>query len=145
MTKRTLLLVVLTAALMVPAVAIAADGGGGNPAAATGAKGARAGKVLDRVSARLDKRFQAFSSRCLVADPPKKCARAAKRFVRRLERAQRVLHKAEDTIKTKCAAPNPPARCSSAGEVTQKIDVLLGKIASDESAIKAAFPQAGSS
>lgn len=137
MTKRVLMLAAVTAALVVPAVALA-DDGGGTPAA--GAKGAHAGAVLDRVAKRLDKRFQAFSSRCLVATPPANCAKAAKRFVRRLDLAQRVLHRTEDAVKAKCAAANPPARCADAGALIQKIDDLLAKIAGDESAIKAAFP-----
>lgn len=142
MTRRVLLLVALTAVLAVPTVALA--DGGGNPAA--GASGARAGKarVVDRFAARLDRRFHTFSGRCLVANPPEKCTKAARRLVKQLDVLQRVLHKAEDTIKTKCAAASPPARCSSAGDVTQKIDDLLAKIASDEAAIKAAFPNTAS-
>ena len=144
MTRRVLLLVALAAALAVPAVALAGDGGGGNPAPAAGVKGARALPVLGRISTRLDKRFQLFSSHCLVANAPDSCAKVARHLVKRLDRLQRGLTKAEATIKAKCAAANPPARCANAGPVTQKIDELLQKIATDEAAIKAAFPNAGS-
>ena len=50
----------------------------------------------------------------------------------------------ESAIKTKCSAANAPPRCSKASQATQAIDELLAKLASDESAIKAAFPSAGS-
>ena len=79
-----------------------------------------------------------------MAKAPERCGRAANRFVRHLDRLQRVLHRVEDKIKEKCGAANPPARCSNASQVTQAIDALLGKIANDENAIKAAFPNAGS-
>lgn len=144
MTKRVFLLGALAAALMIPAASLADDGGGSTSAPAAGAKGERAVALLERVSNRLDKRYRAFSSRCLVANAPEKCGKAANRFVKRLDRAQRVLHKVEDKIKEKCGAANPPARCANANQVTQAIDALLGKITSDETAIKAAFPNAGS-
>jgi hypothetical protein len=145
MTKRAFLLGVLAVAFVVPAVSLADDGGGSNPAPATGATHPRAGAVLERISNRLDRRFQAFSSHCLVANAPERCSKAADRFVKRLDKLQSVLSRVKDRIKTTCDAANPPARCSNADQVTQKIDALLGKASSDEAAIKAAFPSAGSS
>ncbi len=145
MTKRVLLLGALAAALVIPAVSLADDGAGSTSAAAASAKGGRPAALLARVSNRLDKRFQAFSSRCLVANAPEQCGKAANRFVKRLDRLQGVLHKVQGKINEKCSAANPPARCSNASQVTQAIDALLAKIAGDEAAIKAAFPNAGSS
>jgi hypothetical protein len=144
MTKRILLLGALAAALVIPAVSLADDGGGSTPAPTVGAKGGRAVALLERITNRLDKRFQMFSSHCLVANAPERCGKAANRFVTRLDRLQGVLHKVEDKIREKCTAANPPVRCSSASQVTQAIDTLLAKITSDETAIKDAFPSAGS-
>ena len=141
MTKRILTLVALTVALVVPAVAFADDGGGGAPS--TAAKGGHHGAPLERLADRLDKRFQAFSSHCLVPNAPEKCAKVADHMVNRLDKLQGLLRKAEDKIKAKCGAANPPAKCSSSSQVIQKIDDLLGKIASEEAAIKAKFPDAG--
>ena len=144
MTKRVLFLGALATALVIPAVSLADDGGGSTSAPAAGAKGGRAVALLERVSNRLDRRFQAFSSHCLVAKAPEKCGRAANHFVKRLDRLQGALHRVEGKIKEKCSAANPPARCSNASQVTQAIDALLERIATDETAIKAAFPNAGS-
>jgi hypothetical protein len=149
MTKRALVLAVLVAALAVPAVSLADPGNGqgkGNgPASTAGAKMGRNGAVLEVLSRRLDKRFQAFSSRCLVANAPEKCAKVANHFVRRLDKLATLLKRAEAKIKEKCGAANPPARCSSASAAIGRIDALLAKIASQTAAIKAAFPNAGSS
>lgn len=142
MTKRVLLLVAMTVALVVPAVSLADDGGGNAPT--TGAKDGHHGAPLERLANRLDKRFQAFSSHCLVPNAPEKCARVADHMVKRLDKLQGFLRKLEDKIKTKCGAANPPAKCSNSSQVIQKIDDLLGKIASEEAAIKAAFRNAGS-
>ena len=140
MNKRILILAAVVAALAVPAISLADDGGSA-PATHDGSKlSAR----LDKISARVDARFQKFSSRCIVANAPKRCERAANRAVRRLDKAQSFLTKAEGKIKTKCAAASPPALCAKAGEITGKIDALLSKLSSDEAAIKAAFPNAGS-
>jgi len=145
MIKRVLVLGAVAAALVVPAVSLADDGGGGGnaPATATGTKGEHAARLLERLSNRLDRRFEAFSKHCLVPNAPDRCSRAANRFVRRLDRLQRVLNRVEGKIKEKCGAANPPARCVNAPRVTGAIDALLGKIASDVAAIKAAFPHAG--
>ena len=140
MNKRILILAAVVAALAVPAISLADDGGSA-PATHDGSKlSAR----LDKISARVDARFQKFSSRCIVANAPKRCERAANRAVRRLDRAQSFLTKVEGKIKTKCAVASPPALCAKAGEITGKIDALLLKLSSDEAAIKAAFPNAGS-
>jgi hypothetical protein len=140
MNKRILILAAVVAALAVPAISLA-DDGGSTPATHDGSKlSAR----LDKISARVDARFQKFSSRCVVANAPKRCERAANRAVRRLGKAQSFLTKVEGKIKTKCAAASPPALCAKAGEITGKIDALLSKLSSDEAAIKAAFPNAGS-
>jgi hypothetical protein len=143
MTKRSLLLAALTVALLVPAVSLADDGNGnaGTPSAA--AKGGRAAMMVERLGNRLDRRFQAFSSRCLVSNPPERCAKVANRFVHRLEKLQERLRAVEARIKTKCSAANPPERCANAGRVTQAIDDLLAKLASDEAAITQAFANAG--
>ena len=145
MITRVLVLGAVAAALVVPAVSLADDGGGGGnaPATATGTKGEHAARLLERLSNRLDRRFEAFSKHCLVPNAPERCSRAANRFVRRLDRLQRVLNRVEGKIKEKCGAANPPARCVNAPRVTAAIDALLGKIASDVAAIKAAFPHAG--
>ena len=140
MNNRILILAAVVAALAVPAISLADDGGSA-PATHDGSKlSAR----LDKISARVDARFQKFSSRCIVANAPKRCERSANRAVRRLDRAQSFLTKVEGKIKTKCAAASPPALCAKAGEITGKIDALLSKLSSDEAAIKAAFPNAGS-
>jgi hypothetical protein len=140
MSKRILILAAVVAALAVPAISLADDGGSA-PATHDGSKlSAR----LDKISARVDARFQKFSSRCIVANAPKRCERAANRAVRRLDRGQSFLTKVEAKIKEKCSSATPPAKCAKAGEITGKIDALLSKLASDESAIKAAFPNAGS-
>ena len=141
MIKRVLVLGAVAAALTVPAVSLA-DDGGSTPTAA--AKGGNAAAVLDRVSKRVDRRFEAFSKHCLVANAPARCTLAANRLVRRFDRWQRILGRVEGAIKTKCSAANPPARCANAAQVSGAIDALLGKIASDVAAIKAAFPSAGS-
>ena len=142
MIKRVLVLGAVAAALVVPAVALADDGGGSTPTPA--ARGGHAAAVLDRISKRVDRRFAVFSKHCLVPNAPDRCTTAANRFVRRLDRLQHVLTRVEGTIKEKCGAANPPARCANAAQVTGAIDALLGKIASDVAAIKAAFPNAGS-
>ncbi len=142
MIKRVLVLGAVTAALAVPAVSLADDGGESSPT--TAAKGGHVAAVLDRISKRVDRRFAAFSTHCLVANAPERCTKAADRFIRRLDRLQRVLTRVESTIKDKCGAANPPARCANAAQVTSAIDALLGKIASDVAAIKASFPNAGS-
>ena len=144
MTRRLLTLIVLVAALVVPAASLADDGGNGS-AAAAGARTGHGGALLDRVSQRLDKRFQAFSSHCLVQNAPEKCAKVANRFVHRLGKLQAVLVKVEGKIKERCAAANPPDKCSKSGEAIGRIDALLAKIASDSAAIKVAFPNAGTS
>jgi hypothetical protein len=141
MIKRVLVLGAVTAALVVPAVSLADDGGGNSPA--TAAKGGHAAAVLDRISKRVDRRFAVFSKHCLVANAPDRCTKTANRLVRRLDRLQHGLNRVESTIKDKCGAANPPARCAQAAQVTGAIDALLGKIASDVAAIKAAFPNAG--
>ena len=142
MTKRILLLVAMTVVLVVPAVSLA-DGGGGNAPTAAGQDGHHRAP-LERLANRLDKRFRAFSSHCLVQNAPEQCAKVADHLVKRLDKLQGGLHKLEDMIKAKCGAANPPAKCSNSSQVIQKIDDLLGKIASEEAAIKAAFPNAGS-
>jgi hypothetical protein len=151
MTKRLLVLAVLAAALAVPAVALADGGGQGQghskgtgPASANGALVGRNGAVLEVLSRRLDRQFQAFSTRCLVASPSEKCAKVANHYVRRLQRLSTWLQKMEAKIKEKCSAPNPPARCSSSADATARIDALVAKIATETAAIKAKFPNAGS-
>jgi hypothetical protein len=139
MSKRILILAAVVAALAVPAISLADDGGSA-PATHDGSKlSAR----LDKISARVDERFQKFSSRCLVANAPKGCAKVANRAVRRMDKARFFLTKVEAKIKAKCAEATPPAACAKAGEIIGKVDALLSKLASDESAIKAAFPNAG--
>ena len=145
MTRRLLTLIVLAAALIVPGASLADDGGNGSaPAAGARAGHLGGGALLDRISQRLDKRFQAFSSHCRVANPSEKCAKTADRFFRRLNKLQSTLVTVEGKIKEKCAAANPRARCLRSGEVIARIDTLLGTIGSDTAAIKAAFPSAGS-
>ena len=140
MSKRILILAAVIAALAVPAISLADDGGSGTPATHDGSKlSAR----LDKISARVDERFQKFSTRCLVANAPKQCEKVANRAVRRMDKAQSFLTKVEAKIKTKCAQASPPTACAKAGEITGKIDALLSKLSSDEAAIKAAFPNAG--
>jgi hypothetical protein len=141
MIKRVVVLGAVAAALVVPAASLADGGGGSMPT--TAAKGGHAAAVLDRVAKRVDRRFGVFSKHCLVGNAPERCTKAANRLVRRLDRLQHVLNRVESTIKQKCGAANPPARCASAPQVTGAIDALLGKIASDVAAIKAAFPNAG--
>ena len=143
MSKRMFLVAVLVAALAAPAVVLADDGGGNTPAPAAGARHGRAGEVLERISRRLDRRFDAFSKHCLVAAAPERCSRAADHFVDRLGRLQAVLVRVKGRITTRCSAANPPPRCRNATALTQKIDTLLATIASDQGAIKAAFPNAG--
>ena len=58
--------------------------------------------------------------------------------------SETALQKLEAKIKETCSAASPPPRCANGGQVTQALDSLLAKIASDISAIKAAFPNAGS-
>lgn len=141
MTRRILVLAVFALALAVPAISWADDGNGGSaPAAAH--DGSRVLARLDRASARLDARFQHFSSRCLVTNAPKGCEHAASRFVHRLDRATQVLSTLEGKIKQKCSATSPPAACAHQSDVVAKIDALLSKIASDEAAIKAQYPSA---
>ncbi len=142
MSKRVLILAAVVAALAVPAISFADDGGSGSPSAVH--DGSKLSARLDKASARLDARFQKFSSRCLVANAPKQCERVANRAVRRMDRAKFFLTKVESKIKTKCAEASPPALCAKAGEITGKIDALLSKLSSDEAAIKTAFPSAGS-
>lgn len=149
MTKRVLVLAVLVAALAVPAVALAHGGGNGQgkgngPASTNGALVGRQGAVLDVLSRRLDRQFQAFSTRCLVASPSEKCAKVANHYIRRLQRLSTWLQKMESKIKEKCSAANPPARCSSSADAIARIDALVAKIATETAAIKAKFPNAGS-
>lgn len=140
MSKRILILAAVVAALAVPAISLADDGGSA-PATHDGSKlSAR----LDKISARVDERFQKFSAKCLVANAPKQCERVAGKAVRRMDKAQSLLTKIESKIKEKCASATPPAKCAKAAEITGKIAALLSKLAADESAIKAAFPNAGS-
>jgi len=143
MIKRVLVLGAVAAALVVPAVSLADDGGESTPATAEAKGGGHAAALLERLSNRLDRRFERFSKHCLVQNAPDRCSRAANRFVRRLDRLQRILNRVEGKIKEKCGAANPPARCVNAPKVTGAIDSLLGKIASDVAAIRAAFPHAG--
>jgi hypothetical protein len=98
MTKRALLLVALTAALVVPAVSLADKGEGTPP---TTAASARRVAPLERLANRLDRRFRAFSSRCLVQNAPEKCAKVADRLVERLDKLQSLLRKGEEQIKAK--------------------------------------------
>ena len=140
MSRRILILAAVVAALAVPAISWADDGAGA-PAAHDGSKlSAR----LDQLSMRLNDRFARFSSHCLVANAPRRCERAANRAVRRLDRAQSFLTKVEAKIKTTCAGATPPTACARAGEITGKIDALLSTLGSDEAAIKARYPNAGS-
>ena len=60
-----------------------------------------------------------------MQNAPDRCSRAANRFVRRLDRLQRILNRVEGKIKEKCGAANPPARCVNAPKVTGAIDALL--------------------
>ena len=143
MSKRILILAAVIAALAVPAISFADDGGSGSPAAVH--DGSKLSARLDKITARVNERFSKFSSRCLVANAPKQCERVANRAVRRMDKAQSFLTKVEGKIKTKCAGATPPAACAKAGEITGKIDALLSTLKSDEAAIKAAFPNAGSS
>ena len=140
MSKRILILGALVVALAVPAISLADNGGSGSPAR----DGSRLSARLDKAAARLDERFGKFSSRCLVANAPQQCERVANRAVRRLDRAQSLLTKLETKIKTKCAAASPPSACAKAGEITGKMDALLSTLKSDEAAIKAKYPNAGS-
>jgi hypothetical protein len=150
MTKRLLVLAALVAALAVPAVSLAdpghgnGTGNGKGPASANGALVGRNGAVLDVLSRRLDRQFQAFSTRCLGANPSDKCAKFANHYVRRLQKLSTWLQKMEAKIKEKCSAPNPPARCSSSTDAIARIDALVAKIATETAAIKAKFPNAGS-
>jgi hypothetical protein len=145
MTKRTIVLAVVAAALAVPALSLA-DGGGNSTSTTAAAThdGSRIIARLDRLQRRLDRHFAAFSSRCLVANAPKGCARVANRAVRRMDRAQAALTRLENAVKTTCAAASPPGPCANAGTITSKIDALLSSLGSDEAAIKAAYPNAGS-
>jgi hypothetical protein len=147
MTKRALVLAVLIAALAVPAMSLAdpgnGNGNGKGPASTAGALVGRNGAVLDVLSRRLDRQFQAFSNRCLVASPPEKCAKAASHYVRRLQRLSTWLQKMEAKIKEKCGAANPPARCSKSADAIARIDALVAKIATETASIKAKFPNAG--
>ena len=111
--------------LVVPAVSLADDGGGSTPATAEAKGGGHAAALLERLSNRLDRRFERFSKHCLVQNAPDRCSRAANRFVRRLDRLQRILNRVEGKIKEKCGAANPPARCVNAPKVTGAIDALL--------------------
>ena len=142
MSKRILILVAVVAALAVPAISLADDGGSGSPAAVH--DGNKLSARLDKITARVNERFGKFSSRCLVANAPKRCGRVANRAVRRMDKAQSFLTKVEAKIKTKCAEASPPAACAKAGEITGKIDALLSTLKVDEAKIKAAFPNAGS-
>jgi len=143
MTRRLIVLAALAAALAVPAISLADDGSGSGASPAATHDGSKLSAALDRASARLDKKFAAFSSRCLVASAPKSCARLANRAVRRMNLGQLVLKRLENGIKAKCGAANPPTACANVGPITGKIDALLAKLQSDEAAIKAAFPNAG--
>ena len=141
MIKRVMVLAAVTTALVVPAVAVADHGGGSAPT--TAARSGHGAAVLERISTRVDRRFAAFSTHCLVSNAPERCTRVANRLVRRLDRLQHRLTRVEGTIKNTCGAANPPARCANVAQVTGAIDALLGRIASDVAAIKAAFPNAG--
>ena len=156
MTKRPIVLAALVAALAVPAVSLADPGrgnGGGNgngngsgngPASANGALVGRNGAVLAVLSRRLDRKFQAFTTRCLGANPSDKCAKVADHYVRWLQKESSWLQKMEAKIKEKCSASNPPARCSNSAAAIGRIDALVAKIATETAAIKAKFPKAGS-
>jgi len=141
MTKRLIVLAALAATLAAPAVSFA-DGGGSTTTPTAAHDGSKLSAALDRASARLDKRFAAFSAKCLVQNAPKGCERAARRGVRRIKLAEAVLTRLENAIKTKCGGANPPGLCANAGTITGKIDALLSKLQSDASAIVAAFPNA---
>jgi len=142
MSKRILILAALVAALAVPAISLADDGSSGSTAAVR--DGSKLSARLDKITARVNERFSKFSSRCLVANAPKQCERVASRAVHRMDKAQSFLTKVEAKIKTKCAEATPPAACAKAGEITGKIDALLSTLKSDEAAIKAKYPNAGS-
>jgi hypothetical protein len=142
MSKRILILAAVAAALAVPAISLADDGGSGSTTVVH--DGSKLSARLDKITARVNERFSKFSSRCLVANAPKQCDRVANRAVRRMDKAQSFLTKVEAKIKTKCAEANPPAACAKAGEITSKIDALLSTLKSDEAAIKAKYPNAGS-
>ena len=141
MSRRILILAAVIAALAVPAISFA-DGGSGSTTAVH--DGSKLSARLDKMTARVNERFSKFSSRCLVANAPKQCDRVANRAVRRMDKAQSFLTKVEAKIKTKCAETTPPAGCAKAGEISRKIDALFSTLKSDEAAIKAAFPNAGS-
>ena len=140
--KRLLVLATVVAALAVPAVGLADDGGGS--ASGTAARQSLGVRIVKRLERQLDRRFQVFSKHCLVQNAPDRCATAADRFATGLGRSQTALQKLEAKIKETCSAASPPPRCANGGQVTQALDSLLAKIASDISAIKAAFPNAGS-
>jgi hypothetical protein len=144
MTRRPLALAAAFAAagaLAIPAVSLADDTGPSTAAAKPG--GVRAGAVLRRIERRLDRRFKVFSAHCLVENAPDRCSKAADRFVTRLGRFQAALEKLKAKIAETCSATGAPARCARAEAATARIDELLGKIASDVAAIKAAYPDAG--
>jgi hypothetical protein len=140
MNRRILILGAVVLTLAVPASSWA-DGGAGTSATHDGS---RLSARLDQLTDRLSNRFARFSSRCLVANAPKRCDRSANRAVLRLDRLQSGLTKLESKIKTACAEANPPAACAKAGEITGKIDAVLAAAKSDEAAIKAKYPNAGS-
>jgi hypothetical protein len=143
MTRRLIVLVALAAMLAVPAVSFADGGSTTTPTSAH--DGSKLSAALDRASARLDKRFAAFSAKCLVQNAPTGCARAARRGIRRITLAKAVLTRLENAIETKCGGSNPPGLCANAGTITGKIDALLSKLQSDASALVAAFPKAAGS
>ncbi len=146
MTRRTLALVAVLAALVVPAVSLADDGGGttSTPTSAPAALGGHRVRLLARLERRLDRRFAAFSAKCLVQNAPERCATAADRLATRLERLQGALQKVKTRIGDRCSSASAPPRCSRSSELLARIDDLLGRIADDLSAIHASYPGAGS-
>lgn len=147
MTTRALVVSVVVLALAVPAASLAAGGNGkGKAPGSTVTRVARNGAVLQVRSRLLAARYRAFSKHCLVANaPPERCAKAADRIVRRLDRLATWIRNAEAKIKETCGAASPPARCAKAPTATARLDALLAKIASRTAEIKAAFPGAGGS
>ena len=143
MIKRVLVLAALAAALAsrpCPWPTTAAAARLRRPTAAKA--GGLAGLGRLRLGAELDRRFQVFSGRCLVASRAR-AVRQGGRSPRQAagSAAEGVCTGWRARSPTKCSAASPPARCSKAGQVTQAIDALLAKVASDEAAIKAAFPE----
>ena len=123
MLKRFLpLLAVL--ALVGPAAAVA-DG----PAKPSGEKdpGAR----LATIEQRIDARFHAFATHCLVDKAPTQCVHIATRFVQRLGKVQGRIDHIESRINEKCSQPTPPARCAHAADLISRLDALRTLVSRD--------------